>query len=136
MDKGLKLLLGFFCTMILLLIALGNLAMIMDLPTYRLTLTGEGCAYAQSIPLPVEKGSGQCSVVVRFQPHAISKGGLLYLNDGQTIDVTETMLLATAMVDTSPPLTPAQRDRLKWLYVWLGMAIASGSATFIYWRMK
>ena len=122
--------------MIFVLVAIANLAPILDLETYRLILTSDGCSYAQSIDLPVKKNRGQCSVEVRYQPHVLSGGGLLYLDDGNQMEVTETMLLASTMVDTNLPLTPMQRDRLKWFYVWLGIAIATGSAVWIYWKMK
>lgn len=90
-DK--KLLGGLFCIVISLFIALGNLVKIENIHTYRLTLTSDGCTYAQSIDLPVVKNSGQCSVEARFQPNIIS-GGALYLDDDKTIAVTSTMLLA------------------------------------------
>lgn len=106
-EIALKLLGGLFCMVVSLFIVLINLSLLEDLPAYKLSLTVEGCAYAQSIDLLVEKNNGQCSVVTRFLPHAISSGGVLYLNDGKTISITDSMLLATAKLDTKLPLTPA-----------------------------
>jgi len=135
-EIDLKLLGGLFCMVISLFIALINLSLLKDFPAYKLSLTVEGCAYAQSIALPVEKHNGQCSVVTRFLPYAISSGGVLYLNDGKTISITDSMLLATAELDTRLPLTQAQRERWKWVYVWLGVMIVAGVATLIYCKLK
>ena len=132
-DK--KLLGGLFCIVISLFIALGNLVKIENIHTYRLTLTTDGCTYAQSINLPVVKKSGQCSVEARFQPNIIS-GGALYLDDDKTISVTGTMLLAIAKSDIELPLNTALRGRWKWVYVWLCIAIVVAGTTFIYWKMK
>lgn len=136
MDKATKQFIGLFCTLITILIALGNLALMEDLPAYRLILTSEGCAYAQSIALPVEKSSGQCSVEARFQPYAISSGGMLHLNSDKKIAVTGAMLLATVQTDTKFPSTPMQRARLKWFWIWLSVATVIGSTTAIYWKIK
>jgi hypothetical protein len=99
-------------------------------------LTIEGCVYAQSIDLPVERNNGQCSVVMRFAPYAIGGGGVLHLNDGKTVSITDTMLLATAELDNKLPLTPIQRERLTLVYIWLGVMIAIGGLTLIYWKLK
>lgn len=136
MKIDVKLLSGLFCMAISLFVVLCNLTLIEDAPVYRLSLTTEGCAYAQSIDLPVVNNNGPCSVVVRYLPHAISSGGVLHLNDDKKVSITDTMLLATAKLDTKLPLTPAQRDRWKWVYVWLCVAIMAGCTTFIYWIMK
>ena len=55
----LKLLGGLFFMAFSIFIALVSLVLIEDLPPYELTLTADGCAYAQSINLPIEKKSGQ-----------------------------------------------------------------------------
>lgn len=136
MDRELKTLLGFIATMIIGMIAMSNLSLMMDLHTYRLTLTGEGCAYAQSIGLQVEKDDSQCSVNVRFQPYKISSGGVLHLDDDKTIAITDSMLLATALLDNDLPTTPAQRNGLKWFLVWMGVALAVASVTFFRWGRK
>lgn len=136
MDRELKQLLGFVSTWLIAMIAVGNLSLVMDLHTYRLTLTSEGCAYAQSIGLQVEKGNGQCSVQVRFRPHRISGGGVLHLDDDKTIAITDSMLLATAPSDTDLPLIQSQRDGLKWFWVWMGVAIAVGGAAFYFLGRK
>lgn len=136
MDRELKRMLGIICTVLIVMIAVGNLSLVTDLHTYRLTLTGEGCAYAQSIGLPVEKDKGQCSVRARFLPHKISSGGVLHLDDDKTIAITDSMLLATALSDNDLPMTQAQRDRLKWFWVWMGIAIMVGGMTFFLWGRK
>jgi len=136
MDRELKCLLGFIATMIISMIAMSNLSLATDLHTYRLTLTGEGCAYAQSIGLQVEKDNSQCSVKVRFQPYKISSGGVLHLDDDKTIAITDSMLLATALSDTDLPTTPAQRNGLKWFWVWLGIAMVVAGVTFSRWGRK
>jgi hypothetical protein len=133
---GMKLLGGLFCMAISLFIASVNLLLIEDIHAYRLSLTIEGCGYAQSIDLPIEKNNGQCSVITRFAPYAVGTGGVLYLDNGKTVSIADTMLLATAQLDAKLPLTPIQRERLKWAYVWFGIAISIGCMTFIYWRLK
>ena len=117
-------------------IALVSLVLIEDLPPYQLTLTAEGCAYAQSINLPVEKKSGQCSVIARFAPHVVGSSGELYLDNGKTISIAETMLLATAKSDIKLLPTARQLELWKWVYVWLTVAMVAGGATFIYWKLK
>lgn len=136
MDRELKILLGFIATMFIVLFAIGNLSRMTDLHTYRLTLTGEGCAYARSIGLQVDKADGQCSVQARFQPYKISSGGVLHLDDEKTIAITDSMLLATALLDTDLPMTQAQRDGLKWFWVLMGIAIVVGGMTFFLWGRK
>ena len=59
-----------------------------------------------------------------FQKFAIANGGLLLLNDDTTVQVTDSMLLATAPLDTKLPVTPSQQTELKWFYLLLCMAIA------------
>ena len=136
MDRELKQLLGLVGTGLIAMIAVGNLSLVMDLHTYRLTLTSEGCAYAQSIGLQIDKANGQCSVQVRFRPHRISNGGVLHLDDDKTIAITDSMLLATAPSDTDLPLTPAQRNGLKWFWMWMSVAIAVGGAAFYFLGRK
>lgn len=136
MDRELKCLLGFIATLIIGMIAMGNLSLVTDLHTYRLTLTGEGCAYAQSIGLQVEKGDSQCSVEARFRPHIIGSGGVLHLDDDKTIAITDSMLLATALSDNDLPTTPAQRNGLKWFWIWAGVALAVACVTFFRWGRK
>ncbi|MFZ3262269.1 MAG: hypothetical protein WA135_15455 [Thiobacillus sp.] len=136
MDRELKTLLGIMATAIIVMIAMSNLSLVTDLHTYRLTLTTEGCAYAKSIGLQVDKANGQCSVQARFRPHKISSGGVLHLDDDKTIAITDSMLLATAPLDTDLPMTQAQRDGLKWFWVLIGVAIAVGGAAFYFLGRK
>ena len=127
---------GLFFMAFSIFIALVSLVLIEDLPPYELTLTADGCAYAQSINLPIEKKSGQCSVVTRVAPHVVGSSGELYLDNGKTISIAETMLLSTAKSDTKLQLTPRQLELWKWVYVWLTVAMIAGGATIIYWKLK
>lgn len=136
MDRELKALLGFIATMIIAMIAMSNLSLVIDLHTYRLTLTSEGCAYAKSIGLQVEKDDSQCSVQARYQPYRISSGGVLHLDDDKIIAITDSMLLATTLLDTDLPMTLAQRNGLKWFWVWVGVALVVASVTFFRWGRK
>lgn len=136
MDRELKTLLGIMATAIIVMIAMSNLSLVTDLHTYRLTLTAEGCVYAKSIGLQVDKADGQCSVQARFRPHSISPGGVLHLDDDRTIAVTDSMLLATTLSDTDLPLTQAQRDGVKWFLVWMGVALVVACVTFFKWGRK
>ena len=116
--------LGLILTWLTIIFALGILDSVEKIQAYRLTLTNEGCTFAASIGLPVEKSKGQCSVDANFQPFAFSSGGILFLSDDKTIQVTESMLLATAQLDTKLPLTPSQQIKIKWFYFLLCLAIA------------
>lgn len=136
MDRELKLILGIIGSMIIVLIALSNMSLKVDLHSYRLILTSEGCVYAQSIGLPVEKTNGQCSVQARFLPHSISPGGVLQLDNDKKITITDSMLLATSRLDNDLPPTKAQREGLLWFWVWMGAAIVVGGVTFYKWCRK
>ena len=136
MDRELKTLLGFIATMIIVMVAMSNLSLVTDLHTYRLTLTAEGCAYAQSIGLQVDKADGQCSAQARFRPHKISSGGALHLDDDKTITITDSMLLATTLSDNDLPTTLAQRNGLRWFWAWMGVALAVAGVTFYKWGRK
>lgn len=136
MDKELKLLLGFASTGLIVFIAMSNLSLPMDLHTYRLTLSGEGCAYAQSIGLQVDKANGQCSALARFQPYRFGSGGVLHLDDDKKIAVTDSILLATVRSDTDLPFTAAQRAGLMWFLAWMVAAIIVCGTTFYRWGGK
>jgi len=136
MDRELKLILGIIGTAFIVLIALSNISHKVDLHSYRLILTNEGCAYAQSIGLPAERVNGQCSVQARFLPHSISPGGVLQLDDDKKITITDSMLLATSRLDTDLPPTLAQREGLMWFWVWMGVAVVVGGVTFYKWGRK
>lgn len=128
MERELKLALGVIGTLIIVLIAISNMALMVDLHTFRLILTSEGCTYAQSIGLQVEKANGQCSVQARFRPYVISSGGVLQLDNDKKISITNSMLLATSQSDTDLPPTAAQQAGWKWFWVWLIVAVVVGSA--------
>lgn len=136
MDREIKQLLGLFGTLISALIALGSLSVPMELHTFKLTLTGEGCIYAQSVGLPVERSNGICSAEVRFQPHQISSGGVLQLDNDKKITITDSMLLATARSDNDLPFTPSQREGLMWAFGWIVVTIVVGGVTFYNWGRK
>lgn len=136
MDRELKTLLGIVATVIIVMIAMSNLSLVTDLHTYRLTLTAEGCAYAQSIGLQVDKADGQCSAQARFRPHSISPGGVLHLDDDRAIAITDSILLATALSDTDLPTTPAQRNGLRWFWAWMGVATVVAGVTLYKWGRK
>lgn len=136
MDRELKLILGILSSMIIVLIALSNMSRKVDMHSYRLILTSEGCAYAQSIGLPVEKTNGQCSVQARFLPHSISPGGVLQLDNDKKISITDSMLLATSRLDKDLPPTPKQREGMVWFWVWMGVAIVVGGVTLYKWGRK
>ena len=136
MDRKLKLMFGIIGSLILVLIALGNMSRKVDMHSYRLILTSEGCVYAQSIGLAVERVNGQCSAQARFLPHTISPGGVLQLDNDQKITITDSMLLATSRLDNDLPPTPAQREGLVWFWVWMGVAVAVVGVTFYKWGRK
>lgn len=136
MDRELKLVLGVVCSMIIVLVALSNMSLKVDLHSYRLVLTNEGCAYAQSIGLPVDRVNGQCSVKARFLPHSISSGGVLHLDNDQKLTITDSMLLAASQLDSDLPPTPKQREGMVWFWLWMGVALAVASVTFYKWGRK
>lgn len=133
MSNDLKILLGLIATAFLALIAIGNLSLPMDLHTYRLTLTNDGCAYAQSINLQVEKTNGLCSAQARFWPNAIGGGGAIHLDNDKKITLTESMLLATEKLEIVLPPTPAQRKGWIWFFGWMVAALIVAAATFYTW---
>ena len=59
MDKDEKVILGIIFTCLIMIVALSILGHA-EKQAYRLTLTNEGCTFAASIGLPVEKSEGQC----------------------------------------------------------------------------
>jgi len=136
MDRESKTMLGIMATAIIVMIAMSNLSLMTDLHTYRLTLTTEGCAYAQSINLQVDKADGQCSVQARFRPYRFDSGGVLHLDDDKKIAVTDSILLATARSDTDLPFTAAQRAGLMWFLAWMVAAIIVCGTTFYRWGGK
>lgn len=123
-------------TLLVLIFALDCLGSANNLHVYRLTMTGEGCAYVQLIGLPVERNNGICTTEAAFEPFAISGGGMLHINADKEVQVTDTLLLAAAKSDTLSPFTTAQRVSLKWFLVWVCAAIVIGATTFIYSRTK
>ncbi len=129
MDKNGKLLLGLLFTWFSLVIALFVLNGVEKIQPYRLTLTGEGCAFAQSLDLPVEKKDGVCSTIASYTPFNISTGGRLHLRDGNTIEITNSMVLATVEVDAKLPPTPDQKTGMMWVYGWLLVSFASAIYT-------
>ena len=123
MDKDGKVILGLILTCLTMIVALSVLGEV-EQQVYRLTLTNEGCTFAASIGLPVEKNKGQCSVDANFRKFAIANGGLLFTSDDKTIEITDSMLLAISQLDTKLPLTPSQQIKLEWFYFLLCIAIA------------
>lgn len=136
MDRELKLLLGVGCSMIIALIALSNMSLKVDLHSYRLVLTNEGCGYAQSIGQQVERVNGQCSIQARFLPNSISPGGVLQLDNDKKISISDSMLLATSRLDNDLPPTPKQREGMVWFWVWMSVAVVVGGVTFYKWGGK
>lgn len=136
MNKELILVIGGVLTFICLIAGIEQLALPVDLHTYKLALTSEGCNYAESIKLPTKRNGSQCEVQVRFQPYKISSGGVIHTDDDQTIAVTDAMILSTIRSTQDLPMTRAQQDALKWLWIWLATAIVIGGATFIYFKRK
>jgi len=128
MNKTEKVILGTTLTIFSLLIALGMMSEV-ERQAFRLTLTNEGCAFAQSIALPVEKKNLPCSVDANFQPFSISNGGILYTRDDKTIQIRESMLLASTILDSDLSLTPKQRFYLKCFYLCIGVAIVTALYT-------
>jgi hypothetical protein len=97
MDKDSKVILGLILTCFTMIVALSVLGGV-EQQAYRLTLTNEGCTFAASIGLPVEKNKGQCSVDANFRKFAIANGGLLFSSDDKTIEITDSMLLAISQL--------------------------------------
>ena len=129
MKRDSKRLLGTGMALFALFVALSILNIVEKAQPYRLTLTNEGCVFAQSIGLNVDKTKGQCSTIAAFAPFTISSGGVLFLTDGNSIEVTASMLLATAELDIRLPFTPSQQTGMYWFYGWLFVAAAAASYT-------
>jgi hypothetical protein len=129
-KKKLDPLIGVMITSLLMIIALSNGPNPLDSHAYKLTLTSDGCGYAQSIGMRVDK-NGECSVVARFHPSMFRGGGVLRLDDDRTIDVTGAMILASATSDVDLPLTAAQQKARHWFWAWLAMAAVAGIGTLL-----
>jgi hypothetical protein len=91
MDKQMKLLAGLLVVAFLMLIATDQLSSISNFKTIRLSLTQEGCSYANTVGLQVIRSSG-CDVIVRFSPSGFGRGGVIRLDD-TLVAVTESMFL-------------------------------------------
>ena len=125
MSKNGKIVLGLIIIGFSVIMSLLILNIVEKAQPYRLTLSSEGCAFAQSLALSVERTDGVCSTIVAYAPFAFGSGGRIFLNDGNTIEVTSNMVLATAETDTKLPPTPSQRFGMRWVYGWLLLAVAS-----------
>ena len=122
-----------FAVLISMMIGFRNVSAV-DVHTYKLTLTAEGCSYIQSIGLPVDREAGTCSVKVRFCPNRIGNGGSLLLDDDRRVTASESMLLASEQWVADLPLTSSMKAQAKWAWFWFGLAALFGVAVFLIGR--
>lgn len=119
MDKELLMVICVFAGLIVSLVGIANVST-SDVNTYRLTLTTEGCAYARSIGLHVER-SDSCAVNVRFGPNRIGSGGVIVMDNDKRLTVSDSMLLASERSSTDLPPTPELTAKANWGIFWAVM---------------
>lgn len=133
MDKEIAVVFCVFAVLISMVIGFKNVSAI-DVYTYKLTLTSEGCSYAKSIGLPTDREAGTCSTKVRFCPNRVGSGGSIILDNDKRVSVSEAMLLASQQWEVDLPPTAEMKASKKWAWFWFSLAALFGVAAFMVWR--
>ena len=131
MDKELRMIICMFASLITMVIGFGNLSRA-DIHTYKITLTKEGCFYAESVGLLPEKKGGLCSITTRFWPDRIGEGGVIILDNDQHMSISSSMLLATQKSVADLPPTSDMKSTERWAWFWISLtALLFGTALLL-----
>ena len=131
MNRDQKIAMGLLATAIALFGSIVN-KNVGEYSASQLTLTRDGCNYAQTIGLKIEQDKGLCVMQARFRPYVFGDGGVIVLDDDRKIIVTNNMMLAYHHSEATLPLTPAMQAERRWFWIWLAMAAAFLISTLIY----